>query len=331
LKGEGLNNPELSEASARSGGFEAGEFALTPGLALSADLLGREQQPLRCQLWGVLNVTPDSFSDGGLYLDPHAAVERAHQMVNEGAHVIDIGGQSTRPRSKAYGQGALKVSVDEELARVVPVVQRLRQQLTVPISVDTTCPAVALRALEAGASIINDVSCGANTELLGAAAKHRAKLVLMHSRSQGEHEGHATHYADIVEDVCLELQTAVSRALEQGVDAAQVWVDPGIGFAKTAKQSRALLANLDPLLDLGYPVLVGASRKSFIAETIGDYQGRRLMPDERLAGSLSALVLAIWSGAAAVRVHDVAASYQAMQMVLAMRDARIEPQRGGSL
>jgi len=269
----------------------------------------------------VLNVTPDSFSDGGRYDDAARALEHAGRLVAEGAAVIDVGGESSRPPGATYGAGADRVSVEEELRRVVPVVAALSAR-GVRVSVDTVKPEVAQAALRAGAQIVNDVSCGADLALLDAVAEAGAELVLMHTRGGGRVDASTTGYADLVGEVIAELEAAIERALEAGVARGRVWIDPGLGFAKTAEQSLALLGNLDALVARGYPVLVGASRKSFIARTVAPAGASGPPADARLGGSIACVAAAALAGAAAVRVHDVFESVQAARIASALRAAR---------
>ena len=179
-----------------------------------------------CAIWGVLNVTPDSFSDGGAYLDYEAALTRARQMVVQGAAVVDVGGESTRPKGKTYGEGALAVSAEEEARRVLPIVEAL-VRLGVRVSLDTTKAEVAQQACRAGAELINDVSCGRSAALLRAAAEAEVELVLMHNRGQGERTGTNVAYDDVVQDVKAELLAAVERAVAAGVRRERIWLDPG--------------------------------------------------------------------------------------------------------
>jgi dihydropteroate synthase len=299
--------------------------------------LGSENEPARdvsrgrgasphglCQVWGVLNVTPDSFSDGGAYLDPSRAVERAKALIAEGADVIDVGGESSRPPGATYGEGAAKVSVEEELARVIGVVERVRG-LGARVSIDTVKPEVAAAALRAGASIVNDVSCGASAALIEVVAEAGAELVLMHTRAGGRVD-ESTRYDDVLAEVLSELGASVERARAMGIPGSRIWIDPGIGFAKTAEQSTILLGNLDALVRTGYPVLVGASRKSFIARTAIAAGSPEPAPGDRLGGSLAALTAAVMNGARAVRVHDVFESVQAVRIAEAIRGRRRESQ-----
>ena len=268
--------------------------------------------PRPVELWGVLNVTPDSFSDGGQFLSPAAAVARAKSMLLEGAFVLDVGGASSRPRGATYGAGAAPVTPEEERARVESVIAVLARELGARVSIDTTQASVARAALAAGARIVNDVSMGASEALLGAVAEHDAELVLMHTRGDGSLDPAHTRYEDVVLEVRSELARAVQRAVSLGVRPENIWVDPGLGFAKTAEQSATLLARLPELVSLGPRVRVGASRKSFISVLAPKRDGAAPAPDARLGGSLAALVLSVLGGASAVRVHDVAESFQAL-------------------
>src|SRR5437763_9124615 len=234
---------------------------------------------------GVLNVTPDSFSDGGRWLDPEAAVAHGLAMAAAGADVVDVGGESTRP-------GAEEVPADEERRRVVPVIERLAGH--VRVSIDTRKPEVAQVALGAGATILNDVSA----RLAGVAAAHGAGWVAMHMRGTPATMQQQAVYRDVVGEVRDFLMAKAEAAAAAGV--REFWIDPGIGFAKTVDHNLSLLRHLDVLVDTGFPVLVGVSRKSFIGKLTGDAP-----VDDRLEGSLAAAVWAVSSGAAMVRVHDV--------------------------
>ncbi|MBN2530699.1 MAG: dihydropteroate synthase [Deltaproteobacteria bacterium] len=258
---------------------------------------------------GILNVTPDSFSDGGHYFSVEMAAQRASQMVSEGADIIDVGGESSRP-------GSEPVRIDEELKRVIPVIETIRKSLSVPVSIDTTKPEVADAALSAGASIINDVSMlRYGTPLAQVAAKHDATLILMHSRGTPKNMHNASEYTDIAVEVRNELLAAVSKAMHVGVSSENIWLDPGIGFAKTAEQSMELIARLKVLVDSGYPVLSGPSRKSFI----GHFTGTEI--DNRLGGTAAAVAISIYNGAAAVRVHDIGVMKQVAAISSRLRAA----------
>jgi dihydropteroate synthase len=252
---------------------------------------------------GILNVTPDSFSDGGRWDDPQAAVRRAVQMVEEGAHVIDIGGESTRP-------GAQEVPADEELRRVLPVVEALREETNALISVDTRKAAVAEPCLAAGADWINDVSGLTHDPALAGvvAAYPGTRLVLMHSRARPADERFSTHYdargrpiyQDVVADTLRWLRGQIHVAMNAGVPSESLWIDPGFGFGKTPEQNVELLRRLREYTTCGLPVLVGTSRKSTLGRLAGD-----LPPEERLEATAASVASAITHGAAGVRVHDV--------------------------
>jgi len=270
----------------------------------------------------VLNVTPDSFSDGGRFLDPAAALEHARAMLAEGADVIDVGGESSRPAGRTYGSGASRVSAEDEAARVVPVVERLVGELGARVSVDTVKGEVARRALGAGAAVVNDVSGGEDPDLLAAVAEAGAELVLMHNRGRGEVTEANTAYDDVVGDVLAELMPRVARAVESGVVRERVWIDPGIGFAKTGRQSLELLVRSAELVKSGHPVLVGSSRKAFIAEVAPDPSGEAPGPARRLGGTAATVVVAVMGGVRAVRVHDVGVMRQAARVAEALLAAR---------
>jgi dihydropteroate synthase len=264
-----------------------------------------EGRPL---VMGVLNLTPDSFSDGGLWLEPEKAVERGLEMVGSGAELLDLGAESTRPGGGIYGGGAAHVPVEEELRRLLPVLERLRQEVEVPISVDTRKGEVASAALAAGADLVNDISALTDPELARVVAETGCPVVLMHSRGELAEMQHEIHFDDLLAEVVAELGSAVERAVGAGVSRQRIFVDPGIGFGKTPLQNLLLLRHLDALHDLGCPVLVGASRKSFIGHLTD------VPADDRLGGSLAAAGWAAAHGAAVVRVHDVAATRQFLEV-----------------
>ena len=253
---------------------------------------------------GVLNLTPDSFSDGGRFVERDRAVAHGLAMLEEGADLLDLGAESTRPGGGVYGAGAAEVPADEEWARLGPVLGELRRLTDAPLSVDTRKGEVAGRALAAGADLINDVSALADPALGAAVAAAGCPLVLMHSRGDLATMQRRLHYDDLLGEVREELAAAVGRAAAAGVDPGQLVLDPGIGFAKSYDGNLALLRRLDAFAGLGRPLLVGASRKSFIGHLTG------APPAERLAGSLAAVAWAAAGGAALVRVHDVAATVQ---------------------
>jgi dihydropteroate synthase len=255
---------------------------------------------------GILNVTPDSFYDGARHDGLDAALAHARRLIAEGADLIDVGGESTRP-------GARPVRLDEELARVLPVVTALRHETDRPISIDTTKAAVADAALVAGADVVNDVSAGRfDPGMLPLVAERGAGVVLMHMRGTPATMQAKPHYDDVVAEVRDFLAARAAAAIAAGVDRRHIWIDPGIGFGKRRQDNFALLARLDALTALGFPVVVGASRKRFLA-------AGQETPDDRLAASLAAAALAAVNGAAVVRVHDVAATRSALVIADAVR------------
>jgi len=257
---------------------------------------------LRTWIMGILNVTPDSFSDGGAYPDKEKAVERGLEMMEEGADVIDIGGESTRP-------GARPVSEDEEMERILPVVRGLRKRAPVLISVDTMKAAVAEAALEAGADIINDVSAFRfDPRMAGVVSGLGAAVVLMHMKGTPETMQSDPRYADLFDEIRWFLKDRIEEARSAGIRRGRIIVDPGIGFGKSPEDNLALIDNLGFLEELGCPVLAGASRKSFIGKALG------LPVTERLEGSIAAGVLSIARGAHILRVHDVRAMRRAADM-----------------
>lgn len=254
---------------------------------------------------GIVNVTPDSFSDGGRHASAEAAVAAGLELVRQGADILDIGGESTRP-------GALPVPLEEELRRVVPVIAGLAAATDRPLSVDTRKAAVAKAALNAGACIVNDVSALADPAMPPLIAASGAGAVLMHMRATPETMQQDPTYADVVAEVRDWLVRRVAAVQAQGVAASQLAVDPGIGFGKTLEHNLELLRHLDTFAGIGPPLLVGLSRKAFIGRVTG------APVDERLAGSLAGLVWCIWHGAAILRVHDVRASCEAVRMATAI-------------
>jgi dihydropteroate synthase len=254
---------------------------------------------------GVLNVTPDSFSDGGLYLEPDAAVARAREMVGEGADLIDVGGESTRP-------GAAPVGVDEELRRVVPVLERLGDGQGVRISIDTSKARVANAAIAVGASFVNDVTAlRGDPAMAGTVAAGGAELCLVHMLGEPRTMQEDPRYDDVVSDVKGFLEERLAFAVDEGIAEERTWLDPGIGFGKTLEHNLELLRRLDELVAIGRPLVVGVSRKRFIGALTDRAE------DERLAGSLAAAVIAAVRGASMVRVHDVAATRDALAVAAA--------------
>jgi dihydropteroate synthase len=258
---------------------------------------------------GILNVTPDSFSDGGRFVTVDAAVAQAQRLAAEGADLVDIGGESTRP-------GAPPVSEAEEIGRVVPVIERLgATRFPVAISVDTRKAEVARRALAAGAALVNDVQGLVDPELAEVVARAGVPAVLMHMRGTPADMQSRASYRDVVSEVAQELQQALERARKAGIPAERTILDPGLGFSKTAEHNLTLLKRLEELRALGRPLLVGPSRKSFIGKVTGAQAA------DRLAGTLAAVTASVLAGAEFVRVHDVAAARQAAQVARAIREA----------
>jgi dihydropteroate synthase len=257
---------------------------------------------------GVVNCTPDSFSDGGRYLDGGAAVARARQLINEGADIIDIGGESTRP-------GALPVDPDEQIRRTATVIAQLRQFWDGPISIDTTKSPVAAAALEAGANWVNDISAlRDDSAMVGLISRSSCGVVLMHLKGTPRTMQVAPHYDDVVGEVRDFLVERARFAQERGIKADRIVVDPGIGFGKRLEDNLAILRHLLQFTQLGYPILIGASRKSFIGHITGED------PDGRIEGSLAAAVWAALNGAKIIRVHDVAATRRALLVTRAITE-----------
>jgi dihydropteroate synthase len=254
---------------------------------------------------GILNVTPDSFSDGGKFTDPIAAVERARAMLAEGATIVDVGGESTRP-------GAAPLDVAAEIARVRPIIVGLTPEADC-VSVDTRRAEVARACVKAGASIINDVSGFRDAAMVEVAAGCDAGVIVMHMLGEPATMQDAPHYKDVVAEVKAYLARQALRLRDAGVSPDRIAVDPGIGFGKTLEHNLALMRGLGEIATLGYPVVVGASRKRFIGDLNGGIE-----PGERLAGSLAAAVLAAQNGAAVVRAHDVAETIQALTVARAI-------------
>jgi len=264
---------------------------------------------------GILNVTPDSFSDGGLYLDAGVAVARAEQMVSEGAGLIDIGGESTRP-------GSAGVPLAEELRRTIPVIRRLAKKVRVPLSIDTSKAGVAERALDAGASFINDVTAlRGDARMAAVAARGRASVILMHMAGSPRTMQQRPRYHDVIRDVAAFLRRQAKQAQDAGISRSRILVDPGLGFGKTVTHNLSLMRGLSRFTALGFPVVIGPSRKSFIGQRLNAEVG------DRLAGTLACVASAFWHGVAMVRVHDVKACVQLLQMLEAIRGSRHAPWR----
>ncbi|MBI4394762.1 MAG: dihydropteroate synthase [Candidatus Omnitrophica bacterium] len=257
-------------------------------------------------IMGILNLTPDSFYDGGRFLNPDLALEQAFRLVKDGADILDLGAESTRP-------GAKVVSAEEELSRLLPVLAKLRGQIHIPISVDTTKSRVARRALEEGVHVINDVSgLRQDSEMASVVKEFGAGLVLMHRRGTPETMQLLTDYEDLIEDISRELSESMAIAESHGISQNRIVLDPGIGFSKTAEQNLELLERLSEFKSLGRPLLVGPSRKSFMGAIT------KQAPDKRLFGTVAACVLAYERGANILRVHDVWAVKEALAVAEAI-------------
>jgi dihydropteroate synthase len=266
-------------------------------------------------IMGILNVTPDSFSDGGKFTGINSALVQAQRMISEGADIIDIGGESTRP-------GAESVSIEEQIARVIPVIKAIRKDLsaTLPISIDTTLSAVASEALDAGATIINDISAGVqDTEILSLAAKRNVAIILMHIKGQPDTMQDAPYYQDVVSEVLSSLQKRVDAALAAGVAKQQIAIDPGIGFGKRRQDNLDLLANLDQFVATGYPVLLGTSRKRFMGGLCAVTE-----PAELVSATAATTALGVQQGVQMFRVHDVKENKQAVDVAWAIKQAMIK-------
>ena len=270
----------------------------------------------RTLVMGVLNVTPDSFSDGGEFFSLDKAIAHAEKMIAEGVDIIDVGGESTRPG------GAAIVSAEEEQNRVLPVIRELAKRTTVPISIDTTKASVARAALDAGASIVNDISTlRFDSQIADEVAKSGAGLVLMHSRGTPGSLHGLPPVADIIEEVTSSLRSSIALAEQRGVRRESIVIDPGIGFGKSQEQNIELIAKLDQLIAAfpDFPLLIGTSRKSFLGRILADRDGTPAPVEQRLQGSLATMTAAILKGAHIVRVHDVKAAMETVRVVEAIR------------
>ncbi len=272
----------------------------------------------RTLVMGVLNVTPDSFSDGGKFVDVERAIEQAVAMERAGADLLDIGGESTRP-------GAAGISAKEELARVLPVLQALRERLKIPVSIDTQKSEVAEVALNAGAQIINDISGLKNDPRIAeVAARHGVPVILMHRRGESRTMQEGGFARDVMKDVVLGLRKSVATARKAGVAKTQIIVDPGIGFGKSFAQNYEVLQKLRQLTKLGYPLLVGSSRKGFLGATLGR-DGKPAPPEERIWGTAATVTASILNGAHIVRVHDVAEMVQVARVADCLLNPKQRP------
>ena len=270
---------------------------------------------------GILNVTPDSFSDGSLFLDRESAVEHALQMVEDGADIIDIGGESTRPGSEAVG-------LEEELRRVVSVIEALALKVRVPISIDTYKSSVARRAIDAGASMVNDISgLRFDPDMARTAAAAGVPVILMHIKGTPRDMQKDPVYSDLMNEVVEYLRRSMSIAGDAGIDRSRIVIDPGIGFGKTAEHNLQILKNLSELETLGSPILAGVSRKAFIGRILADAG-----PSERLEGTAAAVAIAVMNGANIIRVHDVKEMAKVVRIADAIKRGGfqyVEPNRQG--
>jgi dihydropteroate synthase len=282
--------------------------AFWPPLAMQLVLHRSVLDLAQPKVMGVLNVTPDSFSDGGRYAGLDAAVARAERLVEEGAAIVDVGGESTRP-------GASPVSAEEEIRRVVPVIERLTSRIAVPVSVDTSKPEVMRAAVDAGAQMINDVRALRVPGALAAAAASGVAVCLMHMQGEPDSMQAAPSYEDVIADVRSFLDARVAACLSAGIPRERICIDPGIGFGKLLEHNLALLAGLTGIGEPSLPIVVGVSRKSLV----GIITGRP--PAERLAGSVAFAALAVVRGASIVRAHDVAATVDAVKVAAALLGA----------
>ena len=288
-------------------GISSTAYVVRIFLRLLNALLRMQQSNLSTKIMGVLNVTPDSFSDGGAFLSIDAAVAHALHMQQDGADCIDIGGESTRP-------GSEPVSEEEELRRVIPVIKALRATLSIPLSVDTYKPAVAREALQAGASIINDVTGLSDQAMLAVAGNAKASVVIMHMKGKPKTMQESPVYKDIVTDIKDFFRERIAQAREAGV--TDLILDPGIGFGKTLEHNHVILRRLREFTEFGFPILIGVSRKSFIGALTGG-----MPPSERLEGTIAASVIAAGNGASWVRVHDVQECKRALLISDAIHNA----------
>ena len=258
------------------------------------------------KVMGILNLTPDSFFDGGRYVDQQTAVEHARQMVEDGAAIIDVGGESTRP-------GSDPVDASDEIRRVVPIIEAISKRFNVAISIDTNKAAVILAALDAGAHLINDVRALRESGALAAVAQSRAAVCLMHMQGNPKTMQHEPHYLDVVAEVKSFLRERIGACETAGIDRSRILVDPGIGFGKHLEHNLALIAATKELAGLGVPVLIGASRKSMFAKLLGR------APQERIAGGVAVATAAALAGAKVIRTHDVRETVDALAVATALR------------
>jgi len=270
--------------------------------------------PAKPTIMGILNVTPDSFSDGGAFLDANAAVGHALKMAEEGADIIDLGGESSRPRSDP-------VSLEEEERRVIPVISAIRRQSDVPISIDTTKAKVAKMAIDAGANMINDISaCRFDSDMFQVAAAQNVSICLMHMKGTPKTMQENPVYDDLMGEIIAFLSDAIGRAEGCGIDTKKIIIDPGVGFGKTAEDNITIIKELAKLKRLGKPILIGTSKKSFIGGMLG------LTIDKRLEASLATLSVSYQNGASIFRVHDVGATKRYLSMVQLLTENPMSPE-----
>lgn len=289
-----------------------------PSLSLSLKLMARPQFQVaypkgvlnlghKTYIMGILNTTPDSFSDGGQYLDPALALDRALEMIDQGADIIDIGGESTRPKGP-YGEGAADISVEEELRRTVPIIKKLAAQTNIPISIDTTKSEVAQKALDAGADIVNDISAlRFDAKMATVVAKYNVPVVLMHMQGTPKTMQQNPTYKDVIGEIQSFFASQIELAYNNGIHHSNIILDPGFGFGKRFEHNITILAQLQEFQALNCPILAGPSRKQFT--------GPDLAPPKRVPGTIAAVSQCILAGAHIVRVHDVFETHQAAQLI----------------
>jgi dihydropteroate synthase len=272
----------------------------------------------RTCIMGILNVTPDSFSDGGLFFSCDAAVAHGEKMAETGADIIDIGGESTRPFSEP-------VSIEEEGRRVLPVIEKLAKRVSIPISIDTTKASIAREAIESGASIINDISAMyRDPDMMGVAAKYGVPVVIMHMKGAPKTMQVSPHYEHLIKEIKEFLEKAIDRAEKNGIARSKIIIDPGIGFGKTVEHNLLIIKYIDKFKTLNNPILIGPSRKSFIRNILeGSHEGdTRLEMPELETGTQAAIAAAVLNGAHMVRVHDVAKARSTLELIDSIRSVR---------
>lgn len=257
-------------------------------------------------IMGILNVTPDSFSDGGKFFDLKSAISHAKKLVEDGADIIDIGGESTKPGSEG-------ISGEEELRRVLPVIERLSKEISVPISIDTYKPRVAEACILAGANIVNDVTGLRDKEMIKVCARHKVPVIIMHMQGMPKDMQRNPNYGDVVKEIKEYLKEKINEAKSDGIN--DIIIDPGVGFGKTVQHNLAILKHLEEFKELECPILIGTSRKSFIGKIMGDDE------TNRLEGTLASVSIAIMNGANIIRVHDVKECRRAAQIADAIKSA----------